>query len=111
MGKWAGALLVAIGLICLSVVVINLTKDFTIWVFGQRATAEVVGAWIEQVNDDASEPTFQYFVRYRFAIADGRVVTGTARVGAQEWAGLGMGGWVGLVAGRYFIQPAHANSR
>ena len=102
--KWAGRLFLTLRLICLTVVVINLTKDCSIWVFGRRTTAEVRDAWIKQIDHDVKEPVFQYFVRYRFATLDGQIVTGTSRVGAQEWAGLGMSR-MRLVAGRRLIRP------
>ena len=90
-------LLLVGSLVCLAGVSTNMAQDISIWVLGRHTTAEVVDAWIKQINDDAREPTFQYFVRYRFTTSRGQVFTGTSRVGVQEWAGLGMGGPVAAV--------------
>jgi hypothetical protein len=88
----AGVLLLVLGLACLAFVIVNLTKDASLWIWGQRTTAEVVDWWAEQTSESgASEAAFQYFIRYQFTTSDGQVITKTSSVSAIEWVGLGQG--------------------
>jgi len=82
-----GSVLLTIGVGCMAFIAINLTTDLSIWVLGQRTSAEVVAAWAEETSkENSTEQTFEYFVRYRFSTSSGKVFTRTTRVGAQEWA-------------------------
>ncbi len=81
---------ITFGLVCLAAATVNLTKDLSLWILGRRTTAEVVEAWVEQSDDSVGPPSFQYFVRYRFAPSGRRTFTRTSRAGVREWASLGM---------------------
>ena len=88
-----GGFVFACGLICLIVTVVYLVGDVSLWVFGRHITAEAEALWAEQVGErDAGELSFQYFIRYQFTTPRGRVITGTSRAAAGEWAGLGISG-------------------
>jgi hypothetical protein len=89
--RWAAWTLLAFGLVCLTVAIVNLSQDVSLWVLGRRTTARVIDAWVEQGGENPDPTTFQYFVRYEFTGLDGKIVHGEARVGAQEWASLGLG--------------------
>jgi hypothetical protein len=96
------------GLGCLTFLVVNVITDFSIWILGRRTTAEVVAAWVEETSEEnATEKTFEYFVRYRFSTPSGKVFSRTARVGVQEWGGLGMGGPVGAIYQEQRNVPTH----
>jgi hypothetical protein len=103
-----GSFLLTVGLGCLTFLVVNLTTDLSVWVLGRRTSAEVVAAWIEGTSEEnATEPTFEYFVCYRFATSSFEVFTRTTRVGVQEWGGLGMGGPVGAIYQEQQKVPNH----
>jgi hypothetical protein len=103
-----GSVLLTVGLGCLTFLVINLVTDLSIWILGRRTTAEVVAAWVEETSEEnATEQTFEYFVRYRFSTSSSEVFTRTTRVGVQEWGGLGMGGPVGAIYQEQRKVPTH----
>jgi hypothetical protein len=94
----AGVLLMVFALICLAVMVFNLAQDISIWALGRHTTAKVVDSWTEQTNgNQEGELAFRYFIRYQFTTLDGQVITGISSIGANEWAGLGVGSHVGVV--------------
>jgi hypothetical protein len=101
-----GMLVLAFGLICLTFLVVNLTRDISIWVLGRHTTAEVVDLWLERTSEDgATELTFRYHVQYQFTAPNGQVVTGTSGVSGTEWSGLTQGSPVAVA---YFpLYPAH----
>ena len=104
-----GSALLTIGLGCLAFITINLATDLSIWVLGRRTSAQVVAAWAEETSgENATEQTFEYFVRYRFSTSSDEVFTRTTRVGVQEWGGLGMGGPVGAVYQEQRKVPTHS---
>jgi hypothetical protein len=84
-----GFFLLVFGLSGLAFVVVNLAKDVSLWVFGEQATAQIVDLWAERTGGDEAQPTFSYYMRYRFTTKDGRTISRTTRVAAAEWAGLG----------------------
>lgn len=87
-----GLPLLLLGLACLAFMLLNLAQDLSLWVLGQHTTAQVVDLWIEESGEDQTgQPTFQYFLRYRFTTADGQVITKVSSVSATEWVGLGQG--------------------
>jgi hypothetical protein len=101
-----GVLLLIFGLACVALIVANLARDLSLWVFGQRVEAEVVELWAERTSDeDAEQHTFRYFVRYRFATPDGKVITGASGVNPVEWVGLGSAGR-GSTGADYFDDSA-----
>ncbi len=101
-----GTLLLVFGLACLAFIIINLARDLSLWVFGQRVEAEVVKLWAERTSDDdAEQHTFRYFVRYQFATPDGKVITGSSGVNPVEWVGLGSSGR-GSTGADYFDDSA-----
>jgi hypothetical protein len=103
-----GSVLLTIGAGCLIFIVVNLATDLSIWALGRRTSAEVVTAWVEETSEeDATEQTFEYFVRYRFSTSSGEVFTRTTRIGVQEWGGLGMGGPVGAIYQEQRKVPTH----
>jgi len=95
--KWAAWPLLAFGLVCLIVATVNLSRDISLWVLGRRTTAQVTDAWVEQSDSGVGASAFTYFIRYEFTTLHDKTVTGLSRVGAQEWAGLGMGGPVTVI--------------
>jgi hypothetical protein len=80
-------------LVCLGFLLASLARDASLWVFGRRAEAQIEELWAESVGgEDTGEQDFRYFVRYQFRTEQGQVLTGTSRVGAGEWGGLGTAG-------------------
>ena len=80
-----GLLILAGGLICMTVVLISLVRDGSLWVFGKKTLAYVTESWAEQTSPEDADPhTFRYYVRYRFATAGGRVIIGTSGVNPVE---------------------------
>ena len=103
-----GSVLLTAGLGCLTFLVVNLATDLSVWILGRRTTAEVVAAWVEETSEEnATEQTFEYFVRYRFSTSSGEVFTRTTRVGVQEWGGLGMSGPVEAIYQKQQKVPTH----
>ena len=102
----AGVLILVLGLVCLTVLVVNLARDLSIWVLGRRVTAKVVDSWYEMVDvADGAEFTARYFVTYEFATPAGKAITGTTQLGGMEWSALGVGSPVDIV---YFpLYPLH----
>ena len=102
----AGALILVLGLVCLTVLVINLGRDLSIWVLGRRVTAQVVDSWYEMVDvADGAEFTARYFITYEFTTPAGKIITGTSQLGGMEWSALGVGSPVDIV---YFpLYPVH----
>jgi hypothetical protein len=102
----AGALILVLGLVCLTVLVVNLARDLSIWVLGRRVTAQVVDSWYERVEvDDGAEFTARYFITYEFTTPAGKIITGTSQLGGLEWSALGVGSPVDIV---YFpLYPLH----
>lgn len=94
----AGVLLMVFALVCLAVMVFNLAQDISIWALGRHTIAKVVDSWTEQTGgNQEGELAFRYFIRYQFTTLDGQVITSLSSVGANEWAGLGVGSQVDVV--------------
>jgi hypothetical protein len=75
------------GLAILAFVALNLGQDASLWFFGRRTEAQVVGKWIERdAREGEGDPTFRYYLRYRFETPGGLEVTGVSRMAAQEWS-------------------------
>ena len=102
----AGALILVLGLVCLTVLVVNLARDLSIWVLGRRVTAQVVDSWYEMVDvADGAEFTARYFITYEFTTPAGKIITGSSQLGGMEWSALGVGSPVDIV---YFpLYPVH----
>lgn len=82
-------LLLVAGIALLGFLLVALGKDLALWVFGEHVDAAVVERWAEAVGDrDEEELSFRYYLTYRFATPDGRVVTSTKAVAVQEWVGV-----------------------
>lgn len=103
----AGIGLVILGLFLLAIVGVNLAKDLSLWVFGQRTAARIVDRWVEKITSEGGPAQFRYFVRYQFATARGETLTGTSTLAVTEWAGLGMGGPVAAVYQEQATVPQH----
>ena len=87
-----GLLILAGGLICMTVVLISLVRDGSLWVFGKKTAAYVTESWAEQTSPQGdSEVTFDYFIRYQFETDRGELITDSSRVAAGEWVGVGYG--------------------
>jgi hypothetical protein len=85
-----GVLLLVSGVALLAFLLFALGKDLSLWVFGERTTAQVVDRWAEPTNaGEQEELTFDYFVRYRFTTPGGKVVVAAKTVAAGEWVGVG----------------------
>jgi hypothetical protein len=101
--------LLSIGLGCLAFIAVNLATDLSIWILGRHTSAEVIATWAEETGEEkTTEPTFEYFVRYRFSTSSGEVFTRTTQVGVQEWGGLGMGGPVAAIYQEQRKVPTHS---
>jgi hypothetical protein len=102
----AGALILVVGLVCLTVLVVNLGRDLSLWVLGRRVTAQVVDSRYEMVDvADGAEFTARYFITYEFTTPAGKIITGTSQLGGMEWSALGVGSPVDIV---YFpLYPVH----
>jgi len=82
-----GGLVMLAGLAMLAFVALNLGQDASLWLFGRRTEAQVVGKWIERdAREGEGDPIFRYYLRYRFQTPDGQEVTGVSRMAAQEWS-------------------------
>jgi hypothetical protein len=101
-----GALSLVLGLVCLTMLVVNLGRDLSIWVLGRRITAKVVDSRYEMVDvADGAEFTARYFITYEFTTPAGKIITGTSQLGGMEWSALGVGSPVDIA---YFpLYPAH----
>ena len=85
-------LLLLIGAGLLGFLLFAFGKDVALWVFGRHVAATVVDRWAEPVGDKSREElSFHYYVRYRFATPDGRIVTSVKPVAVQEWVGVSAG--------------------
>jgi len=85
--RLVGALVMVAGLAMMAWVALNLGQDASLWFFGRRTEAQVVGKWIERdAHAGEGNPTFRYYLRYRFQTPDGQVVTGVSRMAGQEWS-------------------------
>lgn len=96
-GRLLGFLILTVGIACLSLVVLSLARDGSLWFFGRKVSASVVKSWAEQTSEEgASEVTFDYYVRYQFETERGQVITSISRVAAGEWVGVGYGQQAGI---------------
>lgn len=102
-----GVLVLVFGLVCLTLLVVNLARDLSLWVLGRRVTAQVVDSRYEMIDvADGAEFTARYFITYEFTTPAGKVVTGTSQLGGMEWSALGVGSPVDIV---YFpLYPSHS---
>lgn len=92
-----GFLVLAVGIACLTLVVLSLARDGSLWFFGRKVPATVLESWAEQTSEEgASEVTFDYYVRYRFETERGQVITASSKVAAGEWVGVGYGQQAGI---------------
>ncbi|MGD2145407.1 MAG: DUF3592 domain-containing protein [Anaerolineae bacterium] len=97
--RLVGALVMVAGLAMLSFVALNLGRDVSLWFFGRHIDAQVVGKWIERdAQEGEGDPTFRYYLRYRFQTPDGQEVTGVSRMAAQEWSAVEHVGSVDVVS-------------
>jgi hypothetical protein len=87
-----GVLLLVLSVALFGFLLFALGKDLSLWIFGQRATAQVIDQWAQATNaGEQEELTFRYYVRYRFSTPGGKVVVSTKTIAAQEWVGVGHG--------------------
>lgn len=87
------ALLLAVGLGCLTFLLFSLARDLSLWVFGRRVEAVVVDRWAQETSPEgALVKSFEYYIAYQFTTKDGRRFTRASTVGSREWVGLGMPG-------------------
>ena len=103
----AGGLLLLMGLVCLGLVVWNLGKDLSIWVFGRRTVGEVEALRVERVGEETEgELAFRYYVQYRYSTPSGRTFVDVSTLSVLEWGNLEEGGPVDVV---YFpLYPAYS---
>jgi hypothetical protein len=91
------ALLLLVGLACAGYLAVSLADQIPFWL-GQRTTAEVVDLSYELEGEDRQgQQVFRYSVQYRFELPDGRGLTRTERVTAQEWGRVGVGGQIAVL--------------
>ena len=84
--KIAGSVLFAFGLIFCFLLVKNAAKDFPIWIFGRQTTGVVEKKWYELVGENnAGELSFNYFLSYKFTTPNGKALSGSTTLSAQEW--------------------------
>ncbi len=87
-----GGLLCLIAVGCFLMICVYLAKDLSLWVLGERTTAQVTDAWIESTDDARNgEPAFRYLIRYQFMTRDGQIFAKVVTVSPNEWAGVGFG--------------------
>jgi hypothetical protein len=102
----AGALMLLVGLVFLTIVVYYLAQDVSLWFLGRRTVGEVLTLGVERTSENTEgELTFKYWVKYRFTTPGGQVIIDTSTADVREWAALAEGGPVAIV---YFpLYPAH----
>ncbi|MEJ2210765.1 MAG: hypothetical protein P8129_17235 [Anaerolineae bacterium] len=87
-----GLVLLVAGMALSAFLLFALGKDLSLWIFGRPVSAQVVDSWAKATNSgEQEELAFRYYVRYRFATPEGKVVVSTKTVSAQEWVGVGHG--------------------
>jgi hypothetical protein len=92
-----GALLLLVGLASAGYLAISLADQIPFWL-GQRTTAEVLDLSYELEGEDRQgQQVFRYSVEYRFELPDGRSLTRTERVAAQEWGRVEVGGRIAVL--------------
>jgi hypothetical protein len=86
--KLLGALLLAVGSVCLVFLAVSLARDLSLWVFGRNVSATVIDSWLERTSaPDAAEYTFCYFVTYQFEASNGKSYVNSSTVAPIEWSG------------------------
>jgi hypothetical protein len=85
--RLAGVFLLVVGLAFLALLINNIVTDFPIWFFGQHVNGVVEEKWYELIEqENSNEFAADYFLRYRFTDADGKIISGSAQMGAEEWS-------------------------